>query len=186
MLSALVQNTAVITAIVAALTWVLNKLVGLTAGWHERKHNRRIALLRFQTDVRLRAEGLAGLSDPAYASSMVATIRDHAGRIAPFRMYGSQITDTISQEQVDAHVDQRSTDAIYLIKKVVLLDRLVVAEYDKMQTEAFERLEAERQVLAFQNWVANAKSLLDAVTAFEAEANAWPKSMRLPRRRAAR
>lgn len=175
-------NTALVAAIVAGFGWVFNKGYDISAKRLERRSNRRAAIISFYVDVRLRAKSLSATSNAAsiaaYKVKTEALIRDHANRKAPFRFYGVQIDDRRSHDLMDAHLATFQLETAELIREVILLDRHMVAQYDKLGSAEFAALEPDRQLEAVSEWLTSAELLSTKLSALNEIMMTWPELTR--------
>lgn len=165
----LVENATVIAAMIAFFTFVLSKIFDYAAKNKEYRDNRRAAIVRFQVDIRLRDDNLRAkreaFSDPAYQARMIDLINGHAARGRTFRFYGVAVTDNTVQDEVGTYLATFPASLQTLVRRVILLDKQMIAEYEMMQTSAFEILVPERQIAAFQQWIQSVDDLVEGLQA---------------------
>ena len=171
-------NTALVAAIVAGFGWAINKAYDVGAKRLEQKRDRRAAIIRFYVDVGLRENSLIPLSDPEYLSGFrartEAAIRNAEKQNKAFRLYGVQVTDTRSHDLIDGYLATFDVSTAQLIREVILLDRQMVAHYDKLSSEAFEALESERQIDAVDTWLTSAQALSAKLAELTLRMETWP------------
>lgn len=151
----LVENATVIGALIAFFTFILSKIFDYTTKKQEYRDNRRAAIVRFQVDIRLRDDNLRArresFSDPVYQTRMIDLIKSHAAQGRSFRFYGVAVTDTKVKDEIGTYLATFPTSVQTLVRQVTLLDKQMIAEYEMMQTAAFEMLTPESKSLHFNN-----------------------------------
>ncbi len=165
---------AVVTAIVSVAGWFGTRLYAAVQAGIKAREKKRIAIVRFYADVRLRAEGLAGLLDPSAVDALAQIIHAHQSAGQPFRIYGTQVSDGSSQERMNVYLHEFSSDDAYTIRRYILFDRMLVAQYDKLQSDSFEALSADRKIAALTDCGRTARELKTFAEQLQATIEAWP------------
>ena len=165
----------IIPGLATALAAIIG-IAGLLFKWHldqhstkvEKRDRRRAAFARFYTDVHLRGEYLTRADDPEALTAGIKTLESYAQQGRKFKFYGAQVSDTSGHDLVSNQLHTIKTYDAIRVRRFILLDRIFVAEYEKLQSSDFAQLALDRQIDAYTRWVAAAKNLRTSGIALEA------------------
>ncbi len=170
-------NAAFWAAAIALLTFVLSKVYDVVLRRYDYWDGRNASVVRFRTDMKLRRDDLLSkrqsYNDPGYRQRIVSLIDQHAAQGRPFRLYGVEVSDTKVQDEISGYLATFPEQSQGMIRQAILRDRQMVALYHMMTTDAFERLNAERQIEAFDRWLSSVNDLVESLEALAIDMTAW-------------
>ena len=174
-------NAAVVAAALTAAAGFISLVAGKTYEQAMRRSDfwegRRASIVRFRVDVELRRESLLSkreaFDDPAYMERIRDMIRQHAAAGRRLRLYGVEVSDTKVQDEISGYLATFRESSQRNIRQVILRDRQMTALYTMMTTKAFEIMDAERQIAAFESWIDSVRDLIGSLDALMADLPNW-------------
>ncbi len=168
---------AALTAAAGFISLVAGKIYEQAMRRSDFWEGRRASIVRFRVDVELRREGLLSkreaFDDPAYVERIKDMIRQHAAAGKPLRLYGVEVSDTKVQDEISGYLATFPEASQKNIRQTILKDRQMTALYTMMTTKAFETLDPERQIAAFESWLDSVRDLIGSLDAVKADQPNW-------------
>ena len=174
----MLANAAIVTGAISFFIWAATQMILVIQKRLEKREKEIIALVQFHTDVRLRARYLPKVMTPSAVEHFERIIEDYELKKKSLRFYGAQVSDQRSFERINEALHRFSPNKVELVSEYMQLDRLFVIQYDKLQSEDFERMSAARQIAALRDCAASARELQDLAERLTVQMPDWTELKR--------